>query len=99
MGYDEEAARSSFRRGTAIAIDSQPRFGQVIAKTEEEVALKFMTQLKNRGHPKPPPALATDGKRIYREAISVTWGHIPAYPERDRPPMQKQPSPDWHPPR
>jgi hypothetical protein len=43
------------------------------------VALELMAQLKERGHPKTPPALATDGKGSYREAMLQTWGYIPEY--------------------
>ena len=44
-----------------------------MAKTEEEVALELMTQLKEPDHPKTPPAVATDGKGSYREAMVETW--------------------------
>jgi hypothetical protein len=57
-----------------------------MAKTEEEVALELMTQLKERGHPKTPPAVATDGKGSYREDMMETWGQLPAYAGQDRPP-------------
>lgn len=55
-----------------------------------------MTQLKERGHPKRPPALATDGKGSYREAMVETWGQVPDYGGRGRPPTRKQPGADWH---
>ena len=55
-----------------------------------------MTQLKKRGHPKTPPAMATDGKGSYREAMVETWGQVPAYGGRGRPPTHKQPGADWH---
>lgn len=55
-GHGEEEVRGSFWRGTTIAIDSRLRIGRAIAKTEEEVALALMTQFKERGHPKRPPA-------------------------------------------
>src|SRR5437764_6131767 len=95
-GHDEEEDRGSFWRGTTIEIDSRLRIGRAIAKTEEEVALELMTQLKERGHPERPPALATDGKGSYREAMLSMWGQIPEYSGRGRPPTRKQPGPDWH---
>jgi hypothetical protein len=49
-GHCEEEARGSFWRGTAIAIDSRLRIGRAVAKTEEEVALELMAQLKECGH-------------------------------------------------
>jgi hypothetical protein len=40
--------------------------------------------------------MATDGKGSYREAMVETWGCVPEYGGRGRPPKQKQPGPDWH---
>jgi hypothetical protein len=76
--------------------ESRLRIGRSIAKTEEDVALELMTQLKGRGHPERPPAMATDGKGSYREAMLETWGQVPEYAGRGRPPTRKQPGPDWH---
>src|SRR5437588_2174747 len=78
-GHCEEEARGSFWRGTTIEIDSRLRIGRALAKTEEEVALELMTQLKERAHPQTPPAMATDGKGSYREAMLQTWGQVPDY--------------------
>jgi hypothetical protein len=72
------------------------RVGRAIAKTEEEVAETLMAQLKARGHPNRPPAMATDGKGGYREALLETWGQVPEYCGHGRPPSRKQPQPDWH---
>jgi hypothetical protein len=60
------------------------------------VALQLMVQLKERGQPETPPAMATDGKGSYREAMLSTWGQIPQYSGRGRPPTRKKPGPDWH---
>jgi len=43
----------------------------------------------------PPPALATDGRGSYREAMVETWGQVPAYVGRGRPPTHRQAQPDW----
>jgi len=43
-------------------------------KTEEEAAQDLMSQIKQRGHPETPPAIATDGKGGYREAMVQAWG-------------------------
>lgn len=75
--------------------ESRLRIGRALAKTEEEVAVQLMSQLKARGHPEKPPALATDGKGSYREAMLSTWGQVPEYGGRGRPPTHKQPGPDW----
>jgi hypothetical protein len=40
--------------------------------------------------------MATDGKGSYREAMLSTWGQVPEYRGRGRPPTHKQPGPDWH---
>jgi hypothetical protein len=76
-------------------MDTRLRVGRAIGKTEEQVAHDLMEQLKDRGHPKVPPAMATDGKGDYRTAMVDTWGEVPAYPGRGRPPSNKQPRFDW----
>ena len=76
-------------------MDSRLRVGRAIGKTEEEVAHELMAQLKDRGHPDQPPAMATDGKGDYRTALVETWGQVPSYQGRGRPPTQKQPQPEW----
>ncbi len=55
-----------------------------------------MAQLKARGHPDTPPPMATDGKGGYRDALLETWGQVPEYCGRGRPPERKQPQPEWH---
>jgi len=55
-----------------------------------------MAQLKARGHPTTPPPMATDGKGGYREAMLATWGQVPEYAGRGRPPSRPQPQADWH---
>jgi len=66
-----------------------------VTKTEEQAAQQMMAHLKERFCPSVPPALATDGKGAYREALVDTWGHVPAYRGRGRPPPKKQPAPEW----
>lgn len=66
-----------------------------MTKTEEEAALQMMTHLKQRFCPDRPPALATDGKGAYREAMVETWGEVPVYQKIGRPPTKKQPGQDW----
>ena len=63
-------------------MDSRLRVGRAIGKTEEQVAHDLMTQLKDRGHPDEPPAMATDGKGDYRTALVDTWGQVPPYQGR-----------------
>jgi hypothetical protein len=75
--------------------DTRLRVGRAISKTEEEVAHALMAQLKERGHPAAPPALATDGKGDYREALVETWGQVPDYNGVGRPPTVKRPQPEW----
>ena len=57
-----------------------------------------MQQIKERGHPEAPPAIATDGKGAYREALVETWGKVPARKPSGKgfPPAKKQPQPGWH---
>jgi hypothetical protein len=58
--------------------------------------MELMAQLKARGHPDAPPAIATDGQGSYREAMVETWGQVPEYSGRGRPPTGKQAQPGWH---
>jgi hypothetical protein len=71
------------------------RVGRAIGKTEAAVAHDLMAQLKERGHPDAPPPLATDGNGDYRTALVDTWGQVPDYGGRGRPPTRKQPHADW----
>jgi hypothetical protein len=77
-------------------MDTRLRVGRAIGKDENEVATDLMDQLKSRGHPNKPPAIATDGKGSYREAMVETWGEVPDYAGQGRPPTNKQPQPDWN---
>ena len=94
-GKLEEEGRGTFWRGTAIDMDTRLRVGRAIAKTEEEVAPQLMAQVKKHQPEEPPPALATDGKGAYREAMLEVWGTIPAYGGKGRPPTVPQPAKDW----
>ena len=58
-------------------MDTRLRVGRAIAKTEEEVAPQLMEQIKRHQPEEKPPALATDGKGAYREAMLCTWGTVP----------------------
>jgi hypothetical protein len=95
-GRPEEDERGTFWRGTTIDLDTRLRVGRAIGKDEGVVAMVLMAQLKDRGHPDTPPAIATDGKGSYREAMVETWGQVPEYAGQGRPPTQKQAQPDWH---
>ena len=55
----------------------------------------LMAQLKSRGNPDNPPAIATDGNDSYADAMLQTWGKVPDYSGRGRPPNKKQSEPDW----
>jgi hypothetical protein len=77
-------------------MDTRLRVGRAIGKDESEVARELMAQLKARGHPDAPPAIATDGQGSYREAMVETWGQLPGYSGRGRPPTRKQARPDCH---
>ena len=66
-------------------IDTQTRLrvGRSIEKTEEEVAQDLMRQVKRYAPDAGPPALVTDGKGAYREAMLETWGKVPEYGGRE----------------
>lgn len=76
-------------------MDTRLRVARAIGKDEGEVAEQLMAQLRERGHPDAPPALATDGRGSYREALLETWGRVPEYSGQGRPPTHKQPQPGW----
>lgn len=77
-----------------IDMDTRLRIGCVVSKTESEAALALMQMLK-QAHPQAPPALATDARGGYEEAILETWGTPPAYRGRGRPPTRKRPGRGW----
>lgn len=77
-------------------MDTRLRVGRAIAKTEEEVAPQLMEQIKRHAPEERPPAIATDGKGAYREAMLETWGKVPAYSGKGRPPTALKPEKDWH---
>lgn len=78
-------------------IDTQTRLrvGRAIEKTEEEVAHKLMKHIQRSTPHEGPPALATDGKGAYREAMLETWGKVPEYSGRGAPPKRALPGKDW----
>lgn len=54
-----------------------------------------MGQLQRRSHSQDPPAIATDGNGSYRQAMLQTWGQVPQYSGRGRPPSRQQPGAGW----
>jgi hypothetical protein len=64
-------------------------------KSESEVSMELMSQLKARGNPDKPPAVSTDGNDSYHEAMLEAWGKVPEYSGKGRPPTHKMPQPDW----
>jgi hypothetical protein len=94
-GKIEQSIRGTFWRGTARDMDTRLRVGHAIAKTEEEVALDLMKQLKRYAPDESSPAMPTDGKGAYREAMLEIWGKVPEYRGRGIPPKIPQPGKDW----
>ncbi len=54
-----------------------------------------MSQIRDRYNPIEPPAISSDGNDSYPEAMLETWGKLPEYTGRGRPPTHKQPQPGW----
>ena len=71
-------------------MDTRLRVGRSIRKSESEVSMELMAQLKDRGNPDKPPAIATDGNDSYPEDMLETWGKVPEYSGRGRPPTRKK---------
>lgn len=69
--------------------------GRAIGKNEEEVAMAIMSQIRDRCNPEAPPAIASDGNDSYPQAMLETWGRLPDYSGRGRPPTRKQSQQDW----
>ena len=69
--------------------------GRAIGKNEETVAKAMMAQIRDRCNPKEPPAIASDGNDSYPQAMLETWGKLPDYSGRGRPPIRKQAGRDW----
>lgn len=76
-------------------METRLRIGRAIEKTEEEVAPKLMEQVKRHAPDAGPPAMSTDGKGAYREAMLEIWGKVPKYHGRGAPPKLLQPEKDW----
>jgi hypothetical protein len=76
-------------------MDSRLRVGRAIAKTEEEIAPQLMQQVKQHAPDEKPPAMATDGKGAYRQAMLQIWGKVPGYGGQGRPATLPKPSKDW----
>jgi len=54
-----------------------------------------MEAIKKHAPQEKPPAIATDGKGAYREAILETWGTVPESSGQGRPPTAKKAGQDW----
>jgi len=76
-------------------MDSRLRVGHATGKTEEEIAPDLMEQVKMHAPDEEPPAMSSDGKGAYREAMLETWGKVPEYGGRGAPPKLPKPGKDW----
>src|SRR5947199_4652540 len=76
-------------------MDSRLRIGSAIGKSEEEIAPELMEQVKMHAPDEGPPALSSDGKGAYPEAMLATWGKVPEYGGRRAPPKLPKPGKDW----
>ncbi len=57
--------------------------------------MAMMSQIRDHCNPIDPPAISSDGNDSYPEAMLDTWGKLPEYSGRGRPPTRKQPQPGW----
>ena len=76
-------------------MDSRLRVGHATGKMEEEIAPDLMEQVKMHAPDEGPPAMSSDGKGAYREAMLETWGKVPEYSGRGAPPKLPKPGKDW----
>src|SRR2546423_15674912 len=76
-------------------MDSRLRIGNAIGKSEEEIAPDLMEQVKMHAPDEGPPALSSDGKGAYREAMLKTWGKVPDYGGGGGPPKKPKTRKKW----
>ncbi len=76
-------------------MDSRLRIGRAIGKTEEGIAPELMKQVKMHAPDEGSPAMSSDGKGAYREAMLEIWGKVPEYGGRGAPPKLPKPGKDW----
>ena len=76
-------------------MDSRLRIGSAIGKSEEEIAPELMEQVKMHAPDEGPPALSSDGKGAYPDAMLKTWEKVPEYCGRGAPPTLPKPGKDW----
>jgi hypothetical protein len=57
--------------------------------------MAMMSQIRDHSNPFEPPAISSDGNDSYPEAMLETWGKLPEYTGRGRPPTRKQSLPGW----
>ena len=51
----------------------------------------MMSKIGDRCNPEGPPVISSDGNDSYPEAMMDTWGMLPGYSGRGRPPTRKPP--------
>ena len=80
---------------TVVEQATRLRGARAIEKTEAEASEQVLRTLQQRGHPEQPPPLVSDGGSGCAEAMIEVYGQVPAYSGRGRPPVNKQPDPEW----
>jgi hypothetical protein len=76
-------------------VDSRLRVARGIAKNETLASLEVFQTLKRRGHPDKPPPAISDGWGGIDDAMLETYGIVPEYSGRGRPPTRKKAQSDW----
>jgi IS1 family transposase len=93
-GRQEEATKGTFWRITALDGENRLRLGRALAKIEAEAAYQVMNHIY-KCLPQEPSVRATDGFDVYQETILKTWGKVPEYCGRGKPPTLPQPGKNW----
>ena len=94
-GFEETEAQGQFFRSTIVDIATRLRVARGIGKTETDASIEAFETLQQRGYPDVPPPLVSDGWGGIREALVETYGKVPEYGGRGRPPTRKRPQPGW----
>ncbi len=93
--YPETDESGTFWISTLLDIDSRLRAARGIGKGETQTSKKAFQVLQQRGHPKAPPPLITDGWGGIDDAILDVYGIVPEYCGHGRPPSKPKAGKDW----
>ena len=78
-----------------VETETRLRAARAMEKTQSQASEQVLKTLYRRGHPEQPPPLVSDGDNGCAEALIEVYGQAPPYSGHGRPPVRRQPAPDW----